>query len=97
MSKIVIWTKGASDDVEKHHNELKGKNPAAAVKAVKAILSQGDNLGLMPYKGTALVSKPNVRKWPVEFGKSGYVIHYVVTDDAVVISKVYHGRQDRPV
>jgi plasmid stabilization system protein ParE len=40
---------------------------------------------------------PGVRKLLVRFGRSGFVIHYAILEDEIVILRVYHGRQDRPV
>ncbi|ERT04034.1 putative plasmid stabilization system [Lyngbya aestuarii BL J] len=37
-----------------------------------------------------------MRKLFVSFGKYGYVIHYALLEDDVIILRVYHGRENRP-
>jgi plasmid stabilization system protein ParE len=52
------------------------------------------SLSEQPFKG---VERPSdMREIFVKFGKSAYVIRYRVTDDAVIITRIWHGRQNRP-
>jgi plasmid stabilization system protein ParE len=37
-----------------------------------------------------------VRQLVLRYGKSGYVIRYRVTDEAVIISRIWHGKENRP-
>jgi len=37
-----------------------------------------------------------LRKVLVSFGKYGFIIHYVIIEDDVVILRVYNGRENRP-
>jgi plasmid stabilization system protein ParE len=57
----------------------------------------GDSLESNPRRGSMVQGAPGVRKLRVPFGKSGFVIHYAILEDEVVILKVYHGRQNRPI
>ena len=36
------------------------------------------------------------RQHTVTFGKYGFVMRYRVTDDAILITRLWHGRQNRP-
>ncbi|MBU6373560.1 MAG: type II toxin-antitoxin system RelE/ParE family toxin [Alphaproteobacteria bacterium] len=38
----------------------------------------------------------SLRQRVFRFGRSRYVIRYRVTDDAIVITRIWHGKQDRP-
>jgi toxin ParE1/3/4 len=39
---------------------------------------------------------PNMRELVMRFGKSTYVARYRVTDDAIVVLRIWHGLEDRP-
>lgn len=93
----VIWTDAASLDIQRHYNNLKDKDQRAAIAAIERILAVGDRLESSPYMGPKLASNERLRKQVVNFGKYGFVILYTVETDAVVILKVYHGLENRPV
>jgi plasmid stabilization system protein ParE len=38
---------------------------------------------------------PGVREWPVPFGRSAYVVRYLVGRDEIVVLRVFHGLEDR--
>jgi plasmid stabilization system protein ParE len=92
----VIWSKAALADLDRQYQFLKSQNPEAAVRALQAIVEAGKNLARTPQRGAPITSAPGLRKLRVQFGKSGYILHYSILEDEVLILKVYHGRQDRP-
>ena len=92
----VVWSLRASQDIEKHHNYLALRNEDAASKAAQAILQAASSLVQNPYKGVIIEKQAGLRKLPVFFGKYGYVIHYAIIADELVILRIYHGSQDRP-
>ncbi|NER30087.1 MAG: type II toxin-antitoxin system RelE/ParE family toxin [Symploca sp. SIO1C4] len=89
------WSSEALGDLDRHYKSLFVKNPNAAIQALKLISKNANSLALSPYKGVKLKTLPRVRKWPVNFGKYGFVIHYEVREDIVLITRVYHGRENR--
>ncbi len=95
MSKV-IWLPEALTDLVRLFDFLKLKNENAAILAAQAIREAGFSLGDAPYQGTALNDGLGRRKLAVPFGKYGYVIHYYLEDDTVLIVRVYHGRENRP-
>ena len=92
----VVWSLRASQDIEKHYNYLALRNEDAASKAAQAILQAASSLIQNPYKGVIIEEQAGLRKLPVFFGKYGYVIHYAIIADELVILRIYHGSQDRP-
>ena len=44
---------------------------------------------------TGVEREHGIRELYVKFGKSAYVIRYHVKDEAVVIVRIWHGRQNR--
>ncbi|MGB3765098.1 MAG: type II toxin-antitoxin system RelE/ParE family toxin [Phormidesmis sp.] len=95
MSQLV-WSPSAKKDIQNHYDYLYPKAPESAAKAVEAILTAGKNLAKTPRKGMLIDKKSGIRKWPVAFGKYGFVIHYARLDTGLVVLRVYHGRQSRP-
>lgn len=41
-------------------------------------------------------SKPDTRELTIKFGRSSYLIRYRVTDDAVIVTRIWHGKENRP-
>ncbi len=95
MSQIV-WTKSAIDDLNRHYDFIKVNNADAAVRAVQAIVSSSESLQQNPRRGTIVDEIVSLRKLIVSFGKYGFIIHYVILEDDVVILRIYHGRENRP-
>ena len=92
----VIWSRSASSDLERHYKFLKTRNPDTAVRAIRTIVATGDSLTTNPYRGTVIKTEPFLRKLKVFFGKYGYVIHYTVIKEEVIVLHIYHGRENRP-
>ncbi|NJM68197.1 MAG: type II toxin-antitoxin system RelE/ParE family toxin [Acaryochloris sp. RU_4_1] len=92
----VVWTPTALDDVDGLVEELAEVNLEAAERAAQSIRLAGNSLRSNAKRGTMVQGAPGVRKLRVPFGRYGFVIHYAVLEDDVVILRVYHGRQNRP-
>lgn len=60
------------------------------------IVSSGESLQQNPRRGAIVDEIAGLRKLLVSFGKYGFIIHYVILEDDVVILRVYHGRENRP-
>lgn len=95
MSQIV-WTQNATDDLNRHYDFIKVNNPEAAARAIQTIVSSGESLQDNPRRGAIVDEIAGLRKLLVPFGKYGYMIHYVILEDDVIILRVYHGRENRP-
>ncbi len=52
-------------------------------------------LGERPFIGRP-GPRPDLRERVLKFGRSSYLIRYRVTDDAVIIIRIWHGKEDRP-
>jgi len=84
----------ARRDLLRFERYLNRHSPRAALRMFNLIASRILSLGEMPFKGVA--REHGMRELFVKFGKSAYVIRYRVTDDAVIITRMWHGRQNRP-
>jgi plasmid stabilization system protein ParE len=92
----VVWTETAEADIVRLHDFLVIDAPDVAARAVQVILQAGDRLEQSPQRGTIVQQATGLRKLRVRFGKVGFVLHYVILADEVVILRVYHGRERRP-
>jgi plasmid stabilization system protein ParE len=90
----VIWLPDALTELERQFDFLNEKNPDAASRAVRAILSAAASLAKSPERGPAIPGTTQ-RKLRVFFGKYGYLLYYRIEDQQVFILRVHHGRSDK--
>jgi plasmid stabilization system protein ParE len=67
----------------------------AADKRERGLRAALRRLGERPFLGRPGKGH-NMRERVIKFGKSSYLIRYRVTDEAVVITRIWHGKEDRP-
>lgn len=84
----------ARRDLLRFERNLKRHSPQAALRMFDLVAARVLSLADMPFKGVE--RGHDMRELFIKFGKSAYVIRYRVTEDAVVISRIWHGRQQRP-
>ncbi len=72
---------------------LAARSPRAADRAFDTLFKAIDLLRDQPQLGP--VKSANERELYVGFGQFGFIIRYTVTDEAVIIQRVFHGAQDR--
>ena len=92
----IVWMPEALADLMRHFDYLKPVNPKAAGQVAQAIREAGFGLVNFPYRGVALNDGSDRRKLRIPCGKVGYVMHYLIEDETIVIVRVYYGREDRP-
>jgi len=95
MSQI-IWTEIAVDDLNRHYDFIKVNDTDTAARALRAIVSAGESLKQNSRRGTIVDEIAGIRKLLVSFGKYGFIIHYTILEDDILILRVYHGRENRP-
>ena len=72
---------------------LQKKSPSAALRAFDDITRRILILRDHPLLGVERAS--GFRELVLRYGRSAYVVRYKVTDDAVVITRIWHGKEDR--
>ncbi|MFZ0927842.1 MAG: type II toxin-antitoxin system RelE/ParE family toxin [Syntrophobacteraceae bacterium] len=51
-----------------------------------------------PFVGSSVPDiEPPLGDLFVHFGQAGYWLRYMVTDDEIIIVKIWHGRENRPL
>ncbi len=89
----VIVTPRARADLLRLNAFLAEKSVNAALKAMDALSSRIKSLEHMPDRGIS--RSDGTRALSVSFGSSGYILEYRVDPDAVIISRIFHMREDR--
>ena len=92
----LIVSSAAAADLLRLHSFLAELNPAAAQRAVAAIIRAVDSLDLFPDRGRPS-AVAGLRDLIVPFGRSAYVVRFA--HDAgrgeIVILRIWHGREAR--
>ena len=91
----VLWLPEALDDVERLHDFLIRKDPAAAARAVRTILNGAVRLQEQPELGRPLADGTDRREIVVPFGAGAYVLRYRIDRESAVIIRVWHNRETR--
>ena len=94
MSEI-IWLPEAIEDLKRHFNALRDKNLETASSASDAIRRAADSLDTFPGRYPRVKPNSPIQEMHIPFGKHGYVLQYLATDDIVYILQIYHGREGR--
>ena len=86
------FTNKALEDLERLHEFVAEKNPAAANRIREQLLASFQTLLEQPLGGKPVKSLP-VRQWV----SGDYVIRYLVDgEQSLIIVRIWHGRENRP-
>ncbi len=86
------FTAKALEDLERLHEFVAKKNPAAADRIRDHLLTSFQTLLEQPMGGKPVKSLP-VRQWVA----GDYVIRYLIENgQSLIIVRIWHGREDRP-
>jgi len=91
------WLPGALHDVARLRDFIRVHNPAAAQRAAKRIREGARKLQAHPMLGRPVldIERPPLRDMFIPFGQAGYWLRYAVLEDAILIVKIWHGRENR--
>ena len=91
----LLWTPGAVRDLARLRRFLQPKSPGAAARAAARIRQAAAALREQPELGRPVEGAPEVRDLVAPFGAGAFVLRYRVYRDAVVVARVWHGREDQ--
>ncbi|WP_299876607.1 type II toxin-antitoxin system RelE/ParE family toxin [uncultured Cocleimonas sp.] len=94
-NKALIWLPEAKDDISRLHEFLKSKNPEAATRMVNLLLTGADRLIDFPEIGKPIGDELKRRELFLAFGAGAYVIRYILTENSIVVIRVWHSREMR--
>jgi plasmid stabilization system protein ParE len=97
VSRVLKWLPEALSDLVRLRDFVRVHNPDAAQRVAKRIREAAHNLLGLPLIGRPVlnIDKPQLRDLFIAFGQAGYWMRYAVTDDQIIIVRVWHGREDR--
>lgn len=83
----------AQRDLAAQIDWLKARSPFAGRRAALALVEAFDLLRAFPDAGQAV--EVELREKYVRFGQYGYVIEYERHASVILVTRIYHGAQDR--
>jgi plasmid stabilization system protein ParE len=90
----VEFSRRATADLIRLRAWLADKDADAADHAVQAIIDRIDRLERFP-RLAPRVKGSELRDLQLRFGAYGYVARYGIVGDRVIISRIFHGREER--
>ena len=94
MRRRIVFSRRAGADLDRLEAFLATESRGRAERAVARILRGMRNLEDFSELGVAM--EGGLRQLALRYGKSGYVVRYHILDDIVLITRIWHGREDRP-
>jgi plasmid stabilization system protein ParE len=92
----VKWLPEALADIERLHGFLREKSPVAASRAARVILDGTELLKSLPEVGRPMNDETARRELVLSFGAGAFVLRYIWDkEDAVVIIRVWHSKENR--
>lgn len=89
----LIWHPDALDDVARLYDFPAPVSLSAAERAALTIQDAADRIAENPAMGTP---RAEFREWFAPFGRSSYVLrYYLLPSDDVLITRVWHSRENR--
>ncbi|MFZ2445514.1 MAG: type II toxin-antitoxin system RelE/ParE family toxin [Syntrophobacteraceae bacterium] len=97
MPRSLRWLPEAVADLARLREFIRIHDPDAAERAGGRIREAARKLLAHPFIGRPVldIDRPQLRDIFIPFGQAGYRLRYAVTDDAVIIVKIWHGRENK--
>ena len=92
--RALRWAPEAVRDLVRLREFLGQENPGAAARAALRIREAAAVLRDRPELGRAIEDE-EFRDLVAPFGGGAYVLRYRIDDDAVVVARVWHSREER--
>lgn len=93
----IKWLPEALHDIERLHSFLYDKNPDAAARVAKTILSAANLLQVNPHIGRPMPDETGRREIFATYGAGAYVLRYKLVDTTPIIIRVWHSRENRDI
>lgn len=92
--RALRWLPEAVQDLVRLRDFIGDENPAAAERAARRIREAAAVLRKQPELGR-VVEGEDFRDLVAPFGGGAYVLRYRIDEDAVVVARVWHSREER--
>jgi plasmid stabilization system protein ParE len=90
----IRWSPEAAGDLQRICERIETDNAEAATRAARTIYEGCDGLKEFPRVGRTSRRMPGWRE--LVFSSLPYIVVYPVTEEAVEITRIFHGAQDWP-
>lgn len=94
MTLPVVLSRRAEADLDRLEAFIAAESAGRAERAISRLRQGTNRFARFPGLGVSLGK--GVRQLYVSHGKSGYVVRYRVLTKAVLILRIWHGKEDRP-
>lgn len=94
MALPVVLSRRAEADLDRLEAFIAAESPGRAERAITHLRQGTNRLARFPGLGVSLGK--GTRQLYVSYGKSGYVVRYRVLPNAVLIVRIWHGKEHRP-
>lgn len=94
MIYSIIVSPRAGKDAERLNQRLMEHDPAIAARFGDLLERKLVSLTEYPLRGRAV--GPTTREVNLPFGQSAYIIRYRVTADRIIVTRIWHGLEQRP-
>ena len=94
---LVKWLPDALGDLARLREFIRVHDPRAADRAAKQILDGVRKLQKHPLLGRPAIEidRPQLRDFFIPFGQAGYWLRYSLTDELIIIVRIWHGLENR--
>lgn len=89
------WLPEARDDIQRLYEYLIDKNAAAAERAIRLIQTGANLLLENPELGKPMDDDTKRRELALPFGASAYILRYRLHENAIVVIRIWHGKEQR--
>lgn len=95
MTRRVELRPAARKDLDRVVAFLAGLDERSADRRERWLRESLRSLGRRPFKGRPYKQRQDLREFTFKYDKSSYLFRYRVADDLVVITRIWHGKEDR--
>jgi plasmid stabilization system protein ParE len=88
----LLFLPTAAHDLERLREFVEAKDPRAAARIASRLYAAAANLLQAPELGRPIEGTP-YRKLVIRMRRSAYIMHYREREDAIVIVRIWHGRE----
>lgn len=96
MNRRVVLRPAAERDLYRLVDFLAKLDETAARRRQMWLQESLRRLARHPFMGKP-GPRASLRQRTLKFGKSSYLVRYLVIDDAVIVTRIWHGKENRPL
>jgi plasmid stabilization system protein ParE len=95
MARSVRFLRSAEADIERITAFLSKETAGRAERAIDRLERGFENLSVFPEMGAAIGG--GLRQMVIRDRWNAFVVRYRIKDDSILITRIWHGLEDRPL